>query len=396
MDLEEALKQFDIVDSNLTKLEAVWKKMSSLIPSGIAFVGESPEGREYRQLIRDYENLLLGLPSIDGWSLQEVPLELDEIAQNRLDANEVNMFEVQVSVEKEIDAPGRDIDEYRARMSKKRRELVRARLEELSIFIDSYLAHLIQENKDSDSRGELKESSSWEKLKQSFSEVDRLIGSGPRGKHWHGVRRHLNFGQVCDLHDIYEYDWPEIKAELKQLAYNQSEPIPVGVKDLGALVATRPQGSVSTALKWGNLTEESFERLIFDIISSAEGYENSEWLMKTNAADSGRDLSSYRVRFDSLSGTNRERVVVQCKHWLSRSIKDTDITSLLTKITHWEPPLFDILIVATSGRFTQDAVKYVEAHNHSGKRPKIEMWAESHLERLLAQRPHLAAVFKLR
>jgi hypothetical protein len=55
-----------------------------------------------------------------------------------------------------------------------------------------------------------------------------------------------------------------------------------------------------------------------------------------------------------------------------------------------------VLIIATSGRFTVDAVDWVETHNAGGTRPKIEMWPESHLEVLLARRPHIAAAFHLR
>jgi len=57
---------------------------------------------------------------------------------------------------------------------------------------------------------------------------------------------------------------------------------------------------------------------------------------------------------------------------------------------------FDILIIATTGRFTTDAIEFIEKHNASDRAMKIEMWPESHLERLLAQRPGLVAEFRLR
>jgi len=41
-------------------------------------------------------------------------------------------------------------------------------------------------------------------------------------------------------------------------------------------------------------------------------------------------------------------------------------------------------------------VAWIEKHNDAGKQPTIEMWPESHLELLLARRPHLVAEFKLR
>lgn len=62
----------------------------------------------------------------------------------------------------------------------------------------------------------------------------------------------------------------------------------------------------------------------------------------------------------------------------------------------WPDPRVDVLVIATSGRFTSDAVQWIERHNACGSPPKIEMWPESHLERLLAARPPLIAEFHLR
>lgn len=91
-----------------------------------------------------------------------------------------------------------------------------------------------------------------------------------------------------------------------------------------------------------------------------------------------------RVRQDALDGVSRERVIIQCKHWLVKSIGDTDISDCITKMVHWEPPAVDVLIIVTSGRFTSDAVAWHEKHSQSGKHLKIELWPESHLERLPA------------
>lgn len=89
-------------------------------------------------------------------------------------------------------------------------------------------------------------------------------------------------------------------------------------------------------------------------------------------------------------------MIIQCKHWLSKSVPDTELAESVTKMVHWEPPSVDVLIVVTSGRFTTDAVAWQEKHNQSGRHLKVELWPESHLERLLAQRPHIVAEFHLR
>jgi hypothetical protein len=118
--------------------------------------------------------------------------------------------------------------------------------------------------------------------------------------------------------------------------------------------------------------------------------------MHTNAPDHGRDISVDRVTNDALIGTRTQRVIIQAKHWLTRSVRPADVSETLAQIALWAPPRVDFLIVATSGRFTADAVSWIEKHNEKGEQPVIEMWADSHLELLLAQRPHLIAGYRLR
>jgi hypothetical protein len=89
-------------------------------------------------------------------------------------------------------------------------------------------------------------------------------------------------------------------------------------------------------------------------------------------------------------------VIIQCKHWLSKSIAPPEIATLKEQLKLWEPPRIDVVIIATSGRFTSDAVASIEKHNQSDSSLRIEMWPESHLEALLASQPHLIAEFKLR
>ena len=107
-------------------------------------------------------------------------------------------------------------------------------------------------------------------------------------------------------------------------------------------------------------------------------------------------MSVNRVHHDSLTGTIRQRIIIQCKHWMTKSVSIDEIASLKEQVKLWEPPLVDNVIIATSGRFTTDAVDRIEKHNQSGQSPRIEMWPESHLEMLLARKPALIAEFHLR
>jgi hypothetical protein len=98
----------------------------------------------------------------------------------------------------------------------------------------------------------------------------------------------------------------------------------------------------------------------------------------------------------STGSVRTERVIVQAKHWLKQSVKPIDITSTLTSVSLWQPPLVHVLIIATSGRFTADAVAVAEQHNGRGVAPFVELWPESNLEALLAAKPHIAAAHHLR
>lgn len=237
----------------------------------------------------------------------------------------------------------------------------------------------------------------WDELEDIFGQVERLAGDLVPGKgRWSEMRRHLLFGQSVDVHDIVGTDWPSVRAEIEANLYSELEPLPVAVDNLLTLVRTKPSGPVTTKLNWSAITGEEFERLLFNIVADASDYANPQWLMHTNAPDRGRDISVERVSRDTLSGTKNLRVIIQAKHWQSKSIRPIDVSEALTQMDLWELPRVHVLIVATSGRFTSDAVAWVEKHNDSGKQPLIEIWPDSHLELLLAQRPHLVAGFKLR
>lgn len=148
-------------------------------------------------------------------------------------------------------------------------------------------------------------------------------------------------------------------------------------------------------LNWKAIKADAFENLIFLLMQQAEGYSNVAWLMHTNAPDHGRDISAVRTRHDPLSGVIRERLIVQCKHYSDGSVTDTEIGNGLISIEHWDSPPIDVFVVVTCGKYTANAVSYVESHNNRGRRPRIEIWNDAHLEVLLAGYPGLRDAFNL-
>lgn len=388
-----ALEQFEATEANLVKLERLWDEISATIPTGIAF----GENVEYEDRARSFDLLVASLPSIGGWKPTATPPDLDTLAQSRLDAMEIDEPSAQVSVERWAEEPGRELREYRFRFNNMRRALIRDALSDLIDQIDADIrAVRAAVGPDAEPRLQL-DREVWNSMREHMKQIEVLLGSSvKKPARWSDMMRHIHFGFVGDLHDIEAMDWPEVKGTLRKGLYGVNEAVPVQVEDLSTLVAARPTGPITTALAWPKIDDQTFERLIFTLISDTPGYENPEWLMQTRAPDRGRDLSVTRVIQDELSGTMRHRVVIQCKHWMSRSVSLSDVSSTKEQMALWPNPRVDVMIVATSGRFTADAVTWVEQHNGNGGLPRIEMWPESHLERLLAARPAIIAEFSLR
>ncbi len=390
--LNIALKHFEAAEANLVKLERLWEELESVIPSGVAFL----EDAGYENNCRDFEAILTELPKIDGWKPDIYLMDLNEIGQNRLDAMEVGEIACKISVENQICEPARLLRAYRHKFDRKRRELVRDILQSVIDNVDEDLRILSIELESNSEINEAITNPRFDDLKTHMAEIDTLLGSEPRPSRWSDLHRHMHFGLLGDLQDILKHDWPSVKSGIRKSLYGEKDPIPVEVEDLGSLVSSKPSGPIATKLNWEKLTPEDFERLIFALISFEKGYENPEWLMKTNAPDRGRDLSVHRIHNDPLGGTFRQRTIIQCKHWLTKSVSVSDVSELKEQMKLWEPPKVDIHVIATIGRFTSDAVAVIERHNQSDSGLRIEMWADSHLERLLSSRPSLIAEFGLR
>ena len=240
-------------------------------------------------------------------------MDLDDIAQNRLDALEVGEFESRVAVERWIGEPARLLREYRYRFDQKRRELIRDVINELIDTIDGNLRDLSTALEGDVVQREAIDNPIFDELKDSVDQINTLLGSSvERPERWSDLHRHMRFGMLCDLQDIIGFDWPSVRDGLRTALYGEREPVPVEVEDLGVLANTKPRGQVATELQWKKLTDKDFERLLFALISFEQGYENPKWLTKTNAPDRGRDLEVYRVHTDPLAGVIRQRVIIQC------------------------------------------------------------------------------------
>ncbi|MFE5890470.1 restriction endonuclease [Streptomyces sp. NPDC056462] len=206
----------------------------------------------------------------------------------------------------------------------------------------------------------------------------------------------MRFSQGQDWRDIVAFDWPAVRAGIEAKSFGDSDPLPVPDIDLGQAASGSLTGAATLALPWELLNDDGFERLLYDLLRDIPEHQNVEWLMQTRAPDRGRDLSMDRVLRDGSGGVRTERVIVQAKHWRSRSVNAAAVSETATAGKLWGPPLVRGIVIATSGRFTADAVSWAERHNSEGNAPYIDLWPDSRLETLLAQRPHIAAAHGLR
>lgn len=389
--LAAALEQFDAAEANLVKAERLWADMRGRLPDGISFGSDA----KFDEMARTFGHLIDGFPMIDGFKPSPTVPSPNDVAQAQFDALEIAEPSAMVWAAEMADEPERELADYRFRLQNKRRSLVREALTALIDQIDADLQVLLGLHPDEEAHLQIPDEE-LALIRTHVGQVEVLIGSNPRPERWSDLRRHLHFGQRGDLHDIEAFDWPAAKAGLRSGLYGDNEPLPVAVSDLATLVRERPVGPVSVALKWTALDAEGFERLVFALIASTAGYENPQWLMRTNAPDRGRDLSVYRVTKDELAGTSRRRVIIQCKHWLSRSIALDEVTTTKAQVELWDSPKVDVLVMATTGRFTTDCVSWIEQHNEKREAPAIEMWPDSAFENMLSARPDIVATFALR
>ena len=396
--LDDLLRVFDVAAANLEKLEHVWARARPLLPDGPDL---SSTTAEYADLTRSWSDLLEGLPSIGGWRVDcELP-DPAELGQTYLDYLDIGL--PPTGAYQLVEEPEHQLAEYRYRLTKQRRRVTRQRLEELVAEADTTLQNIVAElppvveYPPNNSKSKI-DTPLTALVGELVREIERILGDTvERRGRWSDLYRHMHFSQPHDWREILEYDWPSVKSDIEAASFDDSDPLPIpaGI-DLGSAVASDPTAAVSTPLAWENLDAEQFERLLFDLLEQLPEFTNVTLLTNPNAPDRGRDLAADRQLTAGSDTVRVERVIVQAKHWLSRAVGVTELSETLEVARLWQNPPAEWIIVATSGRFTTNAVDWQEQHNARGQRPLIELWPDSRLERLLSRYPGLPVSYGLR
>ena len=389
--LDTALQEFEATEANLAKLDNLWKQIEQLLPQGPAF-GSPPE---YEELCWAFRRILPSLPAVDGFRIEDHLLDYDAIGQSWLDYMEIGEGDPKITMLNILYEQERQLREFRFRLQAKRRQLTRDRLVKLLNQIDQVFGDLNSKSVKSEINTTITEPA-LDRLKEAVAEIDLLLGSADRPTKWDDLHLHLNSGLLNNSAGIVLNVWPAVSKSLREQIYGDYDPVPIVVEDLDEIATGDPKGPVTSKLDWSILDAEGFERLVFSLISDEPSYENLQWLQETHAPDRGRDISVDRLDSSSLGDGRRYRTIIQCKRWLSRSVGPDEISKTMQKMVLWEPPRVDELVIATTGRFTADAIELVERHNQSNSALYLRLWPNNHLERMLAARPHLIGHFRLR
>jgi len=399
MNLDDLLQIMDKTTANLTKLFDLWDRAKPMIPRAPS----AGTCAEYEYLRRAWISLKEGLPKIDGWTITAELPDIDVVGREFIEYFETG--EPPFDLLNETNEPERQLEEYRFRLTNARNRAIRDRINHLSDNVDRAIQKILEMYELNDDCEALYENPVWATkinnedmlmVSNAIEEIERLLGDSiaRRGK-WTDFYRHLKFSQGNDWWNIGNVDWPSIHRDINATSLSESDPIPVPNVDLGTLSSQHPYGGAIINVNFSKMTDSEFEQLLFDLIRGLDGYENVQWLTKTNAPDKGRDISCDRIIQDAGGATRRERTIIQAKRW-NKSIAPPVVHDTLSKLPLHEPPVIRNLIIATSGTFTADAVTAIEKHNEDGLRPIIEMWPDSRLRTLVLRQPHLIEAYRLK
>jgi len=187
----DTLKTLEAVEANLSRLEALWSEIEPLLPEPRQLA--VTDSARYIEQSRIFLQFLGQIPAIDGYKLEYVLMEPDEIATSGFDVLELDDFSASVSFADQLHKQGDLLREYRFKLESKRRAFARQSVRELCESIDSQLQDLKKSARSLAPNSGMPKAK-WETLKAAFREIDALLGksctsSEPIGQVGIGIKR---------------------------------------------------------------------------------------------------------------------------------------------------------------------------------------------------------------
>lgn len=207
--LFEELKCLEVAETNLVKLERLWKNISHMMPSALAF-GSSPE---YEYLCRSYGFTLRRLTRIDGWCPSAKPIEVDTRAQYESDALKLYKTSPTVGRKVKMNTPGAELKEYRLLLNRKRKQVTKEAASNLITSVDSLIHLMLQDLIYSGDVGIIQDISKerWSKLDEYISQIDLLFSSAERPLLWDDLIYHSRVAQYNNALVIADRVWPVLR-----------------------------------------------------------------------------------------------------------------------------------------------------------------------------------------
>lgn len=137
----------------------------------------------------------------------------------------------------------------------------------------------------------------------------------------------------------------------------------------------------ASTFDWEKIDPRQFEELCRDVLSSFKTISNC---IRTGASgDEGRDIKADE-NIKTITGNEKRKWCVQCKHYPNHPVKRQDIEDLSTLQTRFG---FDVFCLMTSGSFSPNSIRLLEEYEKKGI--IIKYMDKQFLENRLMQVPSL-------
>lgn len=146
---------------------------------------------------------------------------------------------------------------------------------------------------------------------------------------------------------------------------------------------------IPSEIPWTKIKGRDLEECLYWLLNSM-GAKDIEWRIGGSgdgAADQGRDLEAHFYMSDPDGELVRQRWWIEAKG-RSSTVPPTQVKSAVLNAAG--KPDLDVLVVATNSTFSNPTRDWVREWQRSNSRPKVRLWDQQNLEKLVCQNPEVA------